>query len=422
MSDKHLTEAAWKAFAKGRDYNDAALVKALVSFAKADPKGTALRCSAADEIEKQAQLLLKATKSDKEAQRHLSELLAQIVVERKALAHAQAQAESDDSEGEEPAAALLDPQRLLQQLVQCKRDAARRANFGFVEALDKQPATLALNPKVSGRKLFASLQAATGSKLGAYGTVWLDDGALMVRPDKPLGGLAKKLRGPIKAVGFRVTAVVLVGDGGEVLETDEQDATDDTGAQAGESAASDAVAGAALAVAFNARLKGLLPQIIAVGAPAKALAAQAAQLAKDKQDWLAATALLDQIEAVLNDARSQGPGATSGDISAAVGAWASARTSAVSQLKGLAAKLATTGHKEAKAALLEINAVMKNLTAEPRTLDQVKELERYLRDDDVVVDICTGIVDIRTPLLKPLAALRAQLTSGADTQQGNRRA
>ena len=54
---------------------------------------------------------------------------------------------------------------------------------------------------------------------------------------------------------------------------------------------------------------------------------------------------------------------------------------------------------------------MKNLTAVPASPQQVRELERYLGQDDVVHDICELDRDIRTPLLKALVQLRVQLAA-----------
>ena len=38
-------------------------------------------------------------------------------------------------------------------------------------------------------------------------------------------------------------------------------------------------------------------------------------------------------------------------------------------------------------------------------MQQVKELERWLKDDDVVTDVCELAEDIRTPLLGALGKL-----------------
>ena len=80
-------------------------------------------------------------------------------------------------------------------------------------------------------------------------------------------------------------------------------------------------------------------------------------------------------------------------------------------LKALARTLAAAKHAGSAKAIIEVNAVMKNLTAVPASPQQVRELERYLGQDDVVHDICELDRDIRTPLLKALVQLRVQLAA-----------
>ena len=50
MSEKHLTEAAWKAFSKGKAYKDDTLLKALVAFARAEKAGDPAALGAAGEV------------------------------------------------------------------------------------------------------------------------------------------------------------------------------------------------------------------------------------------------------------------------------------------------------------------------------------------------------------------------------------
>ena len=151
--------------------------------------------------------------------------------------------EGGEGEGDDEAGSvLLDPGRLLAQLKLCKRDPERRVNFGFVESKDKLPAVLALHPKMSARKLFAKLQSETGVKAGAFGTAWVDDTTLILQPDKPLGGLVKKLRAPLRECGFRVAKVVIWNADGTVFEQDDEApeaASASTETAAPDSAASD---------------------------------------------------------------------------------------------------------------------------------------------------------------------------------------
>ena len=81
----------------------------------------------------------------------------------------------------------------------------------------------------------------------------------------------------------------------------------------------------------------------------------------------------------------------------------------VEDLRQLAAAVAKEPHPKLREAIIKINAVMKNLTPEPATLQQVNELERYLTQDDVVADVSDLAFDMREPLLDALKALKPQL-------------
>jgi hypothetical protein len=239
MSEKILTKVEWDKFAKGQTLKDAALIKALVALDKADKLPAADQLKALDEVEKQVDALLKAHKADKALAKQLTDMDKAVSKWRTEADHAlKAEAKDaakeaskeaaskgkseDAEEDDEPASALLDPKKLLAQLMLCKRDPDRTVNFGFVDGKDKQDAVLALSPKVGGKRLFASLQQATGAKTGAYGSVWVVGTELMLQLDKPLSGLIKKIRGPIKACGFRISKAILWNADGTVFEQEEE--------------------------------------------------------------------------------------------------------------------------------------------------------------------------------------------------------
>ncbi len=52
---------------------------------------------------------------------------------------------------------------------------------------------------------------------------------------------------------------------------------------------------------------------------------------------------------------------------------------------------------------------MKQLNGKVETRQQATEMERYLRDDDVVDEVCELAFDLKTPLLKVLAEIQAKL-------------
>ncbi|RZL11200.1 MAG: hypothetical protein EOP40_03585 [Rubrivivax sp.] len=277
MADKYLTESEWKNFCKKPGYKAELLVKALAGLEKADKAGPQAQLKALDELDKQADVLLKANKADKILSGYLGEMAKAGKKLRKeaddALAKAKSSSKDDDDDEDGPPAALLDPKKLLAQLNLCKRDSDRTVQFAFVDAKDKQDAALAMSPKVAGRSLFAKLQQAAGVKTGAYGSAWIDGTALMLQLDKPLGGLVKKIRGPVKACGFKISKVVLWNEDGTVFE--QEDEPEDKAAPASGDApaakpaaptAKVGAAGADAAVDFDTRLKTVVKRLEALKA------------------------------------------------------------------------------------------------------------------------------------------------------------
>ena len=101
-------------------------------------------------------------------------------------------------------------------------------------------------------------------------------------------------------------------------------------------------------------------------------------------------------------------------VASALKGWDTVRAGAVAQLKEVGKEIADARHPESAAALIELGAVTRQLTAKPDTLQQVAELERYLREDDVVADVCDFAHNIRGPLLRCLAQIKAALDVHAD--------
>jgi len=91
--------------------------------------------------------------------------------------------------------------------------------------------------------------------------------------------------------------------------------------------------------------------------------------------------------------------------------WKARRAAAMASLKAVAGKVAAAKHASSTKAIIEIQAVVKNLTAEPASLQQVNELQRWLGSDEVVNDVCELAEDIRTPLLGALSQLRAVIAA-----------
>jgi hypothetical protein len=91
--------------------------------------------------------------------------------------------------------------------------------------------------------------------------------------------------------------------------------------------------------------------------------------------------------------------------------WKARRTAAVNSLRELAGRIASAKHASSAKAIIEIQAVIANLTAEPSTLQQVTELQTWLGTDDVVNDVCDLAEDIRSPLLGALTQLRESMAA-----------
>ncbi|MGM9485110.1 hypothetical protein ACS5PN_28230 [Roseateles sp. NT4] len=129
-----------------------------------------------------------------------------------------------------------------------------------------------------------------------------------------------------------------------------------------------------------------------------------------KSKFADAGKVLDAIQALLGKDGGAAPTTTSNGggqgAAQALDEWKTRRAAAVTSLKAVATQVASAKHASSAKAIIELQAVIKNLTEAPSTVQQVKELERWLKDDDVVTDVCELAEDIRTPLLGALGKLR----------------
>jgi hypothetical protein len=442
---KLVSESTWKAFVKKQklpvELEDKELLKALVRLDKTDERKPEPRLEAlkelAREIPKQVTALAKLKKQlgDKPfglVKDELYAVLEEVESQQKKL-QAALDAESEDDDEDSKPNALLNPKLLLKQLNLCRKDPERTMKFAFVDAKDKQPAVMALHPRMGARALFTRLQTAAGVKTGAYGSAWVDGMSLMLQLDKPLSGLVKKVRAPVKACGFRITKAVLWNEDGTVFEQDDE--PEDVTAETSESLSSKPPPTTAppksegpppldAGLAFKARLSALLPRLKQAqtdghhSAPEARLKASEAGVLAGKGNFTQAQALLDEAEALLERpsatptkveaSTNEPPDAQLGD---ALALWKARREAAVNTLKDVARQIAAARHPSSAKAIVEIQAVVKNLTAEPRSLQQVRELQTWLAKDDVVHDVCTLAQDIRTPLLGALDKLLSELAA-----------
>lgn len=134
---------------------------------------------------------------------------------------------------------------------------------------------------------------------------------------------------------------------------------------------------------------------------------------RDLGEIIEAGSELDEIESLI-EAGGQPDGALASVAPAPAAGpemteWKARRAAAVNSLKVVATRIGKARHPSSSRAIVEIQGVLLILGAEPSTLQQVSELERYLGQDDVVSDVCELIEDIRTPLLRALDQLRVQI-------------
>lgn len=233
MSDK-ISESGWKAFVKSlkldQELDDKELLKLLARVDKTDERKPEPRLEAlkdlAKEIPKQvaAATKLKKQLGDKPFGQIKDQLYAMLDAAETAQKKAQTALDEADGEDDEDAKPdlLANPKLLYKQLNLCRQDPERTVNFAYVDGKDGQPALLAMHPRMNVKKLFAKLQEAAGVKAGSYGTAWVDGTSLMLQLEKPLSGLVKKIRQPVKACGFKIAKAVLWDADGTVFEQDEQ--------------------------------------------------------------------------------------------------------------------------------------------------------------------------------------------------------
>ncbi|RZL10554.1 MAG: hypothetical protein EOP40_06035 [Rubrivivax sp.] len=206
MSDKYLSDAEWKKFAKGRELKDAPLLKALISFQKADKASPKEQLKLLDEIEDEGATLLKQHKADKEIASRLSDMGKAITLERKATTARADQAE-EEADDDAPTPALLSS-----KLIPLLRMVAKDKPMKALIAVTGKDAAVMLAPRAmspSMRKVLASaLGDAGGIKYLTGDCVFEDKTHTFVLKTQP-GGLAKKLKQAIlDQTGLRLNVQV----------------------------------------------------------------------------------------------------------------------------------------------------------------------------------------------------------------------
>jgi hypothetical protein len=259
MSEKNLTESAWKAFAKGKSYKDADLLKALAAFARADKIGPDERLAALDKLTSEATDLAKANAKDKdlagfvaeigkaagrEKQAALKEVAEAKAKKAKEEQAAKAAAAAEDEDG--PAALTTKVQALLRQ-VRSKDDVQF---FAMVAIAGKQAAAMVSRSALSGsaRALLQKHLGVSGIKF-IPGVVRQEEKKITFILESGAGGpLATKLvLGLFGQTGEKFKLRVRAADSQEAEEDDDAAAAGAEPGAAGNAAAAPAAAGDAAA-------------------------------------------------------------------------------------------------------------------------------------------------------------------------------
>jgi hypothetical protein len=139
-----------------------------------------------------------------------------------------------------------------------------------------------------------------------------------------------------------------------------------------------------------------------------------AQGKAEKEDFPGAIAALRKLAEQLASLTAHP--VTPDPVATALGAWHTARAAAVHDMRLLETAIAKSKDPDAGQAVLLLQAIIKNLTTDPGTLQSVLELEKYLTTDEIVAAAETpnrfGVsVKLRGPLVASLADLKAHLRS-----------
>ncbi|KQP35420.1 hypothetical protein [Pseudorhodoferax sp. Leaf274] len=337
MSDKNLTELEWKKFSKGRNLKDAALVKALADLERAAKSGPDAELAALADIEKQAEVLRKAGKGDKELGAYLDGLDKALDKQRKlSTAQAKKAAAPAPSEGEdEDSPALLTSKMvpLIRQVKKGEQMHALLANTGKEVAV--MLARRAISP--ARRKLMTDYLDGATAKFFPGICIWEENAYTFVLQTQA-GGLAKKVRAALlKQVELRLKVRVRGEDPSDV--DDDGEPAEQEGEGAGNQAAnapSPAQAGTIpdappqppdpLKAQYDTRMATLEPRVLA------ALKAQAGDVSKIRavaefvrgkaqlNEYKAALAGMDSLEKLLPGAAPQPAGDEAGAFNARLAA------------------------------------------------------------------------------------------------------
>ena len=208
MALQVYSEAAWKAFAKSKDYKDGPLLEALKAFEALPAEPAQPRLEALDKVAAEFETLGKANKADKALVSQLATIQRAIDQEKRTLEQA-AQDERDAAEEEE---AARNPPLMTSKLVPLVRQARKGVQMEVLVAkAGKQSAVLLSKkaiPQGQRQMMMDFLGQNSGAKFFRGQAVWEENGLTFVLPGAP-GGLDKKLRASmLEQTGMRINVRV----------------------------------------------------------------------------------------------------------------------------------------------------------------------------------------------------------------------
>lgn len=439
MAEK-LSESSWTGFIKklragldakkiALDLDDGALLKALARLDKTDESKPQPRLDALGDVVQQLNKLVPALAKRKKdiGDKPFTEVkdklygLLEAAEDAEKACKAALQAAAEDEE-ESPALLTTKMVPLIREVRKGKVTLQ-----SLVAVAGKETVVLLSRRAISparGKLLKEQMANAGGIKF-IRGECLLEENALTFVVQAQAGGLAKRLRAALLAQTQLRLKIRVRGESPDDVEADgedEEEAVAGTGqegptAQEAQEDAQRQAAAAALQRRFEDRLGAMEPRV------AEALRLQkgdvskiraVAAFAREKAEagtYEAGLKALDMLEKLLDAAAAPsdaaaGSAAAANRVAPLLARWKTQRAAAIGTLKAVATEIAGARHAKSAEAIVEIQAVIRNLSAEPATLSQVTELQRWLGSDDVVADVCDIAEDIRTPLLGTLDELR----------------
>lgn len=220
MSEKHLGEAEWRKFAEGRALKDGALLKSLGALDKAaSPRD---RLAALSEVDRQAAMLRKSAKGDRELLAYLDGLDKAVVREQAA---AQAREEDEGS----PALLTTRMRPLVRELR--KGEVSMHA---LVTTAGRNTAVLVMRRPIAAslRKMMSEAVDAAGGARHRLADCLFEAGALTFVMRGPAAGLARRIREALQAQLDLHLKVRVRGEDG-AAEEEGEDLPEDAQAGAG---------------------------------------------------------------------------------------------------------------------------------------------------------------------------------------------